>query len=275
MTVVSTGRVTLECEIFDFLIGSKSPDIDPERLCPFCDSMLPEQPTPKLMRLLELALNQSYREARPSNRLGRKAPMMVFVAMCERHRFERELIPTAIVNGWPTSIDWSMVRARVVAMKGVLESIVNDRGRPIVYGGLKKEGESQKVSWGGPRMECVFWQELLKDLEASGSRRVSGLQGQFANFERAQPGYYGELGSMVIHQALYELFPDDAVDPDAVQPLGLREFIGRILVPEVGMRLVMEDMGWESDDAGKQKAIAILRASASYGTSMFPDDDSL
>ncbi|KAF8213840.1 hypothetical protein K438DRAFT_1563317, partial [Mycena galopus ATCC 62051] len=63
---------------------------------------------------------------------------------------------------------------------------------------------------------------------------------------------YGELGSMVIHQALYKLFPNNAVDPDAVQPLGLRKFIGRILVPEVGIRLVIEDMGWENNDAGNK-----------------------
>ncbi|KAF8207536.1 hypothetical protein K438DRAFT_1576164, partial [Mycena galopus ATCC 62051] len=63
---------------------------------------------------------------------------------------------------------------------------------------------------------------------------------------------YGELGSMVIHQVLYKLFPNNAVDPDAVQPLGLCKFIGGILVPEVGMQLVMEDMGWENDDAGNK-----------------------
>lgn len=71
------------------------------------------------------------------------------------------------------------------------------------------------------------------------------------------------------------MFPDDAVDPEMVKPLTLRDFIGRILVPEVGMRLIMQDMGLEDDNpVSKQKAIGVLRASAKYGVSMFEDDGS-
>jgi hypothetical protein len=114
--------------------------------------------------------------------------MGVYAGLCERHTFEAELIPEAIANGWPTSIEWSAVKARVVAMRGPLESILHDPGRRIVYGQPKAQESLWEMSAEGPRMECVFWQELLKELEASGSRHVSGIAGQFATFEKAQTG---------------------------------------------------------------------------------------
>lgn len=77
---------------------------------------------------------------------------------------------------------------------------------------------------------------------------------------------YGELGSVIIHKTLYKLFTDNT-NPDLVHPLTVREFISRVLVPEVGMRLIMEDMSLE-----RNMAVEVLRASASYGVSMFPDD---
>lgn len=77
---------------------------------------------------------------------------------------------------------------------------------------------------------------------------------------------YGELGSVIIHRTLYTLFGSET-SPNLVQPLTVREFIGRVLVPEVGMRLIMEDLALDME-----RAAEVLRASATYGVSMFPDD---
>jgi hypothetical protein len=49
------------------------------------------------------------------------------------------------------------------------------------------------------------------------------------------------------------------------------EFIQRILVPEVGVRLIMEDKNL-TGNGGAEKALAILRESANYGVAMFPED---
>jgi hypothetical protein len=69
------------------------------------------------------------------------------------------------------------------------------------------------------------------------------------------------------------MFPLTAVDPDLVDPLTPNEFIQRILVPEVGMRLVMEDMDLNPDNkSDKKRAVTVLRESASYGVAMFPED---
>ncbi|KAJ7020691.1 RTC4-like domain-containing protein [Mycena alexandri] len=256
---------------------SMSPEIrDPKTLCPFCDRIFPADPSPKLVLLLETALNHSYRDPRPNNALGRKALLGVYITMCTRHVFEQKLLPEAITSGWPTFIDWSSVGPRVEAMRGPLESIIRDPGRQVIYGREETEVHLEDMLVAGPRMECVFWQEVVEELEASGSRHVGGIAGQFSTFEKAQPGYYGELGFMIMIKTLYRMFPDNIIDADTVQPFTLREFLGRILVPEVGMRLIMQDMGLDDNDpTSKQKAIGVLRASVKYGVSMFEDNDNL
>ncbi|KAK7057639.1 RTC4-like domain-containing protein [Favolaschia claudopus] len=254
-----------------------SPGTDPKTLCPYCDTLLPAQPTPLLTRLLEETFKKSYRDARPANPLGRKAPMNVFIGVCQRHRFESETLPEAEMRGWPKFIDWEGLQGRVLALKRDLLGILRDPGDPIVYGNEDDAEEPQPPVNSqpnkGPRMLCIFWKDLVKELKAKGSKGVKGVHGQFANFEKTQPGYYGELGSMIIHQTLYDMFPLSSIDPDLVSPLTPNEFIQRILVPEVGMRLVMEDMDLNQDRrTDKKRAVAVLRESASYGVAMFPAD---
>ncbi|KAJ7037014.1 RTC4-like domain-containing protein [Mycena alexandri] len=239
------------------LLGSASVDIDPSRLCPFCDRLFPEETTSQLDDLLARALQRSYRDPRPKNSLGRRANLEVFAALCERHTFEKELVPKAVFYrlGQRESAD-----------------ILHDQGRRIAYGGATTFHETFVT---GPRMECVFWQEVVAELEMYGSRRVSGIGGQYASFSRTQPGYYGGLGTIVMSETLYMMFPERTVSSHWVEPFSLQEFIGRILVPEAAMRLIMEDMGLDGSDAGnKGKAIEVMRASTSYGSYMFADDSS-
>ena len=82
---------------------------------------------------------------------------------------------------------------------------------------------------------------------------------------------YGELGSVIIHQTLFGIFPATSFDPTVIQPLTVNEFILLVLVPEVATRLIMEDKGLEGEE-GVSKAISIMQASAFYGSSMFPED---
>lgn len=86
-------------------------------------------------------------------------------------------------------------------------------------------------------------------------------------------GSYGEQGAVIIHQILYDMFPLGTIDPDLVRPFTPNEFILRILVPEVGMRLIIQDMSLSVDSRlDKKRAVAVLRASARYGVAMFPVD---
>jgi hypothetical protein len=77
---------------------------------------------------------------------------------------------------------------------------------------------------------------------------------------------YGELGSMILHQTLYNMFPPSSFDPQSIAPLAPQEFIQRILVPEAALTLIMEDTGQD-----RVKAVQTMRESAGYGVAMFPD----
>ncbi|KAF7297965.1 RTC4 domain-containing protein [Mycena chlorophos] len=254
----------------DFLdVGDDSlfmPHADPKTLCPYCDCPLPLDPTPHLKKLMEATYRKSQPDPRPANPLGRKAPMASFIAVCQRHRFENETLPEAEAKGWPKSIDWEDVRLRVQAMEYDLRRIVQDGNDENVA----PDGSQGRK---GPRRGCLFWRDMMKELKAKGTKAVQGVQAQFANFHKTQPGYYGEMGSVIIHQTLYDMFPLTEIEPQLVNPLTPNEFIQRILVPEVGMRLVMQDMDLDIEDsADKKQAVAVLQDSATYGVAMFPDD---
>ncbi|OBZ65343.1 hypothetical protein A0H81_14649 [Grifola frondosa] len=134
------------------------PNIDPARLCPWCDEQLPPAPTPHLSALIAAARRRSAPDDRPTNPLGLHAPLGLFVS-------------------------------------------------------------------------------------------------------------YGELGYIVIHQTIYNLFPPTSFDPDSTLPLTPTDFIQLILVPEAAVSLIMEDMSQT-----RAASIRTLRDSAEYGVAMFPDN---
>lgn len=76
---------------------------------------------------------------------------------------------------------------------------------------------------------------------------------------------------MIIHQTLLNMFPLDSFDPATVAPFTANEFIQRILVPEVALRLIMEDRGLKGL-MGAETALQVLRDSTAYGVVMFPED---
>jgi hypothetical protein len=67
------------------------------------------------------------------------------------------------------------------------------------------------------------------------------------------------------------MFPQASFDPTRILPLTSNEFILRILVPEVALRLIMEDRDLEGNN-GMHEALVVLRESSTYGVAMFPED---
>lgn len=219
---------------------------DPSMLCPFCDERLPPNPSPLYRSLLEAAKRKAYPDARPSNPRGLKASMGIYVALCKRHRFEAHQIPEAIAKGWPMDIDFGKVRDRVEQLRDSLGKLVKDEGNA--------------------RDENIYWTTVIKEVQKMGSRAASSVKGQFESFQRTQPGYYGELGSMIMHQTLYNMFPPSSFDARSIAPLTPQDFIQRILVPEAALTLIMEDTGQD-----RIQAVRTMRESAGYGVAMFPD----
>ncbi|THU92950.1 hypothetical protein K435DRAFT_607523, partial [Dendrothele bispora CBS 962.96] len=96
----------------------------PETLCPYCDAPLPESPSPLLLRLLEQTAAKSVRAPRPRNPLGRKAALGIYVTVCQRHRFESEVLPEAEKKGWPKDINWKAIEGRVKNMREDLQALL-------------------------------------------------------------------------------------------------------------------------------------------------------
>ncbi|KAG6825849.1 hypothetical protein H0H92_002197 [Tricholoma furcatifolium] len=254
--------------------GTGEQDVDPNTLCPYCDAPLPSQRTPQLLHLLATAEKKSHREPRLGNRLGRTAPFTVYIAVCQRHEFESEMLPEAERMGWPKTIDWTRLGKRVKKMKGVLRAIIDDNGAGDSDDSDDLFGDStggKNDALSRPRERCVFWKEAMEEIRKKGTRAAAGIHGQFASFEKLQPGYYGEMGSVIIHQTLYDLFPPASIDPESVSPLTANEFLQRIMVPEVAVRLIMQDM--DLDESRMDDAVKVLRESANYGVAMFPADE--
>ncbi|THU88279.1 hypothetical protein K435DRAFT_607917, partial [Dendrothele bispora CBS 962.96] len=107
-----------------------------------------------------------------------------------------------------------------------------------------------------------------------GARWMGSIQSQFSNFDKVQVGYYGGQGFSIIRQTLIDMFPDDstcALFAD-VKPFDFQIFLDRILVPEVGKLLTMQDQGLYGLN-GATEAVKIMRESSKYGALMFSDDD--
>ena len=79
---------------------------------------------------------------------------------------------------------------------------------------------------------------------------------------------YGELGYVIIHQTLCDMFPPADFHPDATLPLTPPDFITLVLVPEAALRLIADDLSLPRD-----KALETLRESVEYGVAMFPADE--
>ena len=67
------------------------------------------------------------------------------------------------------------------------------------------------------------------------------------------------------------MFPPASFDPTRISPLTSNEFVLRVLVPEVALRLIMDDRNLEGND-GMYQALTVLRESSAYGVAMFPED---
>ncbi|KAI0339419.1 hypothetical protein BDW22DRAFT_1380615, partial [Trametopsis cervina] len=223
------------------------PNLDPSTLCPWCDEPLPPVRSSHLQKLMKAARSRSYNDPRVSNPLGLHAPATVFLNVCHRHRFERHHFPLAQRRGWPMQIDWESLPDRIFALKARLQTIALLTHRP--------------------RKGSLFWIDVVRSVRKRGSNNLSGIHDQMSNFSKTQPGYYGELGAVILSQTLYELFPPAYLDPTSVLPLTPTDFVQRILLPEAALLLIMSDMKESREDA-----IMTMRDSAQYGVAMFPDD---
>lgn len=78
-------------------------------------------------------------------------------------------------------------------MKEMLQALIEDTGQhegeynddwEVVFQTNKNRKNFKK----GAKARSPFWIEVMAEIKSKGLRAVSGVRGQFANFEKAQPG---------------------------------------------------------------------------------------
>jgi hypothetical protein len=156
-------------------------------------------------------------------------------AFCQEH-VRRAALEEYRQKGYPV-IDWDALPSRIRSHHAYLTDIINNI-QPSTY----------------------------RDLYAQqASSRQTGSKMMETNFEmRKQTGYYGSRGSHVMMDAIMRELADDirhaARRDHVVRLAGVANFVLRVLVPEVTVRLVMEDFG-----IGQKAAEECIKESGELG----------
>lgn len=97
-------------------------------------------------------------------------------------------------------IEWTKLGERVDRMKIRLRALIDDAEEVLPDGEEEDEGSffftedeekscrEMKKGARSSRSSCVFWREVMAEVKKKGSRAVAGVRGQFASFEKTQPG---------------------------------------------------------------------------------------
>ncbi|KAL2166439.1 hypothetical protein VTG60DRAFT_2767 [Thermothelomyces hinnuleus] len=151
---------------------------------------------------------------------------------CEQHK-RRSARETWIAKGYP-DIDWKRLDARITAHYGALRRIL-EGGAPSHY------------------------DALFRDAIRLGRNRT--LLRSDANLT---PGYYGLRGLRAMTENLIgefsALLRRRAVEDRLVSARGYTAYLQAVLVPELAVRLIMEDLG-----VGEEEARKVLTESSSVG----------
>jgi hypothetical protein len=104
----------------------------------------------------------------------------------QHHQFESQTLPEVEKKGWLKVIEWTELREQVQKMEGELWALIEDLDDDNSNDEVAEDGRNRRRN--GPWLKCMFWKEVMKEIKKKGSRAVAGVQGQFANFEKTQPG---------------------------------------------------------------------------------------
>lgn len=161
---------------------------------------------------------------------------------CLRHENASTLM-TGRQKGYPSSIDFETLRNRIQDLKPTIRKILDSAE------------------------ESPF----LVDLKKRVSRRTAAQPMiRIKLFQDSQPGYYGPRGTELISEMMMKKFGtyirsrdnlSDGVDFCG----GVTGYISSVIVPEVGVRLIMEDMkvNWK-------EAREVMKESVTYGNVINP-----
>ncbi|KFY83900.1 hypothetical protein V500_09807 [Pseudogymnoascus sp. VKM F-4518 (FW-2643)] len=157
---------------------------------------------------------------------------------CTHHRRH-----TAASSANYPSIEWAKLPSRIRAHLPSLRTFLND-----------------------PDSEPSHYRDLLaKDIVTGRNRTIMQSIMSEAGARVRVPGYYGPRGARAIQDEILDVLSSElreaAVRDVVVSARGVGVYVASVLVPEVGLQLVMDDLG-----VGKGDARGIMEKSAAWGT---------
>lgn len=170
---------------------------------------------------------------------------------CSQHKLA-EARDTWVDEGYP-DIDWQE-----------LETVRIPRKVPVLKQVISREFPS------------FYLDELDSRITAAkGNRKAIKVFLNQGVLDVAKPGYYGPKGTRImvnaitdtLSRSLYKALQSDS----ALRAAGVGGYVSAVLVPELTLRLVMEDMNLQTDDQGR----TVLEKSTEVGTLLNPDDEHL
>jgi hypothetical protein len=151
-----------------------------------------------------------------------------------------------ISKGFPESVDFIGLRKRVRKLLPLIQKILDS-------------SES----------------EFLTNLRKKTFRKTAAAPMSLINvFDDSQPGYYGSYGAEVIAEVVLNKLGDEIRGRDDLFDTlkfcgGVTGYVSAVLVPEVGLRLIMEDMNISQSEARK-----VMKESVAYGGALNANMDS-
>ncbi|ODQ56140.1 hypothetical protein SAICODRAFT_4337 [Saitoella complicata NRRL Y-17804] len=225
-------------------VKSSPPPSSPSqlKLCPLCSEQLPEDLQSKVVK--GISVKEMYRIHRT-------------------HRAQ-STISSGLKKGYPEHIAWSGLRANLNRLLPDLRAILAGN----LYSSFMSDAKtaSKPASQEGGRGR------------GSGSklRNQQSLALLATDFESNLPGYYGPHGARVIaSHLLTHLAPEirSTLDSDPnLAAMGLSLFTQSVLVPEAGVRLIMEDRGC---GCGWEEAREVMRESVEFGDLVHGEKDGI
>ncbi|KAF9403188.1 hypothetical protein BGX21_006371 [Mortierella sp. AD011] len=191
---------------------------------------------------------QELEELEESTLSSKGVSLMEKFEFCRVHFAEERIVPLGMEKNYPLHIDFSQLPGRVRKMEAELRKII-DKTEP-----------------------SIFLEQALSRYKSMGTLGARHPHVVLANVEQTMPGYYGSKGSAELSKILAKLFLETSIlTYDLAHPQKPIEYIQQVLVPEAGLRLIVEDQA--NIDANNvislEKARTIMLESVEYGNYMY------
>ncbi|CAG8641042.1 11244_t:CDS:2 [Acaulospora morrowiae] len=203
----------------DFLSEEDTPEPvkkGERKCCPYCNEILPTPLPPRIKAYLSSIDSSSDSPGHTpslSILLNRSTNVVDQFEFCRLHDAESNIVPDGLRKNYPLTIDFDNLPLRIQSMFSELKDVATG----------KKKSFFRDVAM-----------EAYKELGKARARKPTILMGRFQKFQ----------GSSVIFSTLISLFVDSKIlTTEMTRPQEPLEYLDQVLVPEVAIRLIVQDRG--------------------------------